>query len=339
MKNQKDEAYIEAKHSELYERAMKKAKALGRGNLPSKDETDLGQYLGEIDAGYGELLAMFDKPTDTGEKVAELEHEAHTKRGEWLDGQLSKQKAELKTLNKERDEAEPVIMDSGRLGKKALVIALGFLDALLLRSALSIQQAENNMLQIGIFAGLVVMFCIAPKLLADVYRSFEKSASKWPYIAGAFIVVAGYCVAAYVRSLNVAHADLQTLDAATGGVSIPWYLMVILNLMFLYLAILAEYSLPTDQHKSKYMSQEKRERKIEKLERTISQMEEEKASMPGLALQTMRTKTEAAVRLAAYREKVQNCRLQTISAFKQTILEWRTDGCVPRSFSNPVNRL
>lgn len=339
MKNQKDESYIDAKHGELYERAMRQAKALGRENLPPKGETDLGQYVGEIDAGYGELLAMFDEPTGTGEKIAELEHETYAGRSQWLDGQVKAQKAELKTLSREREESEPVVRDGGRAGKKALVVALAFLDAMILRAALSIQQAENNLLQIGIFAGLFILFCIAPKLLADVYRSFEKSANKWRYIAGAFIMVAGYCVAAYMRSLNVAHADLQTLDSTTGGVSIPWYLMVVLNLMFLYLSVLAEYTSETGEHKSKYASQEKRERRIERLERSIARMEEEKASMPGQALQAMRAQAEAAARMAACREKVQSCRLQTISAFKQTILQWRTDGCIPPCFNSPIGRL
>lgn len=339
MKNRNYESQIDAKHGELYERAMKKAKALGRENLPSKNETELAQYLGEINAGYAALLSTFDVPTGDNERMAELEEESRSKHGEWLDEQLKANKAELKTLNKEGEESEEVVMDSGRPGKKALVIALGFLDAMLLRSALSIQQEESNLLQVGIFAGLVILFCIAPKLLADAYRRFESSANKWPYGAGALVVVCGYCVAAYLRSLNVAHADLQTLGSTGAGVSIPWYLMVVLNLMFLFLAVLAEYSLPTDEHVSKYASRRKREQRVAKLGRDIARMEEEKAGMPGEALQSMRDKTETLAQRSLYREKVQQCRLQTISAFKQAIIEWRTDGQVPICFSSPIARL
>lgn len=328
---------MQTRYNEIYPIAIQNAKKLGRNNLPGLDEPTLDKYLAEIKGGYSELIAIHCQESGNETEIAEQEKNSLASRLEFLETQLKNDRAELKLLKLEHGEHEDApVPDSNRKLLKAMVIGLGFIDAVLFKSALAIQQSEQNYLQLGIFAALVLFFCCVPRLIAKLYRRFEHSPYRWFYMAGtAAIVIAGYSVIAITRSKALANDSLMNLDATGESVAIPWYMLAITNLLFLAIAVVAEYFLPTEQEQKKITDAEKREKTIEKLEKRIAQMEAEKAEMPAMSLQAMRSKTDATARRASNKARIQSLYEQTIAAFKQTNLEWRTDGQVPQAFNNP----
>jgi hypothetical protein len=210
------------------------------------------------------------------------------------------------------------------------------------RKALSIFDANNNLTQIFILLGLIVVFIVLPHGLVNLYRSTQQNRYKtviWLGVASLIIVsfyVLGILRATYLQ--NLSKTSIEQVAAASTLTLKPIYFTVV-QLLLLFVASYAASLLPTAEVVKGNAKAQQLSSKIGNVEQEIRKAENELNAIPDTLYRVEAGRSEDDTQMVALEARINAMYQEALGVFITENCLWRSDHSRPDCFDKPLPTL
>jgi hypothetical protein len=337
----------EQQHFLLMEKSKTAGKTLGITNLPTLGENEnLESYIKSIRGAYSGLLAQEQNRIPSNQSdVAEIESKSSEQKLSRVTEQLNDAKNKLRRQHLELSELDD---DDARYKSTWLIwvgaILIALLESLFSYKAFSMLDLGNNLTLAILLVCLTVAFIMMPKALRWWFEEYTPE-SKFKWVLNLIPVLAigtGFYVLGLLRAKFLSSQGAFTLDDPNSSpasfVVSPWYFMGI-NTFLLLISYFLAYQFPSNAQNKNRAALEKKEAHIAKIERDIERYESELSAMPE---RETRSLIHASHSNAGRRDiyiKVNNFFKESVGAFIEANISYRSDGQRPRCFEENITDL
>lgn len=310
-----------------HEANIKKAQELGQNEGKrgiAKNDNALAPRLEPIRTWYNTLLKKHCKQVTDTSSLSELESETYAGKRKSLEEKLGELKDKRKrlTLNRDAGGIEKPVKEK-HWWAYLLIGANAIFESFFTYKSFSFE-GNSQIVQAAIFIVLIGIFIGIPLAFRWLYQTTKDNPKRMFYWGGlACIFLAGFYVFALLRANFLGNAGMLSIESEGGSsFGISPVALVVVQVMFLCLAIMFSMMIPDSKKKGETAKATKLYDDIDNVEIQIEDMESELQSIPERRLQAERMRLDAITRNANTEARIRAMYFECVEAYKNSCLQW-----------------
>jgi hypothetical protein len=334
---------LEKDHAAMLPRWEALGKATALKGLPTPAGDHLGSHVSQITATYRAFMAKYGKrSSSTDTRIAEMERSNISERQKATRARLKEMLDKQRKHNLEQEEL-PEITDKGKpqIGLYIVTFLLSISEALVTKKALQIYTANNNLMEIVLLIGLIVLFCIIPHALVGIYRGMEGNKYRSVTLTGISIfIVSVFMVLSLIRISSIQNSTLGSVS----GINMPMpevksFYLTLIQLFLLFGSVYIASKFRSKNIKELIQKKRELEVKVSQINNEVAKLEGELQSLPIHMFQSETMREDTHISVTATQQLITSYYEQAVSAFISANVTYREDGAYPDCFLQEFPKL